>query len=225
MPCAALWRSSAAFPSTGISTVGSRRHIAVARDPRAIGSHDPPAWGDLPPAIGRRRPRSMVLRLDAGSRLASAGHSVEACDRRACAHEGCAGEGRGFGVVIGAKGLFCLQVCPANRDLDPIENSRGGAFPGDIRAIFRAFSAVFSRTLYPAKLACGAFLSPENKGAGFPIFILGTHWQLWTLPPDGWNPRHPFRPARNPALCVAMRVGGLGERGLSRLQVTGAHRL
>src|ERR1700730_18030579 len=43
----------------------------------------PPGWGELPPGIGRRRPRSMVLRLDAGSRLASAGHSVGACGTRA----------------------------------------------------------------------------------------------------------------------------------------------
>ena len=47
-----------------------------------FGSHTP-LLGELPPGIGRRRPRSMVLRLDAGSRLASAGHSVGACDTRA----------------------------------------------------------------------------------------------------------------------------------------------
>jgi hypothetical protein len=53
----------------------------------------PPAWGTSP-GHGRRRPRSRVLRLDAGSRMASAGHSVGACDMRACAREASAGEGR-----------------------------------------------------------------------------------------------------------------------------------
>jgi hypothetical protein len=53
-----------------------------------------PRPGGTSPGHGRRRPRSRVLRLDAGSRMASAGHPVGACNTRACAREGSAGEGR-----------------------------------------------------------------------------------------------------------------------------------
>ena len=75
--------------------------------------------------------------------MATAGHSVEASDTRAGARDGCLAEDRGFGVPTGLKWLFCLQVRQPSRDLDPIENSHGGAFSGDIRAISRGFFRLF----------------------------------------------------------------------------------
>jgi hypothetical protein len=157
-----------------------------------VSPRDPPAtWVPYPrpgghaPGHGRRRPRSRVLRLDAGSRLASAGHSVGACDTRAGARGGSAGEGRAFQGGQGSKWLFCPEMCRASRQPNPADISSR-------KCLFRGFSGHFSgvfgefpRSPNPAKLArclsawdpaLGAAMRQAGAMRGFPGERSGSGW-------------------------------------------------
>jgi hypothetical protein len=126
------------------------------RDPRATWVPYPRPGGP-PPGHGRRRPRSRVLRLDAGSRMASAGHSVGACDTRAGARAGCLAESRGFGVPTGLSGCSAYKSAGSAGTSIPSKKSR--------RCFFRGYSGHFSGFFggFPAGPS-----TPRNSRAGLP---------------------------------------------------------
>jgi len=116
-----------------------------ARDPRAIGSHDPRPGGN-PQGVRERRGRNRSV-----------------SEPRSCAR---ARAGL-FGVPTGLSGLFCLQVRRASRDLDPVENSRGGAFSRGYSGHFSGFFGGFSQDPLPRETRVRGLPKPlKIKGPG-----------------------------------------------------------